>query len=110
MYNEFPTLRRPVRKWLQVEPDESYDKDDWVELRDFAALVVGVMIVLVGATVGQTFFEDNSLIGMLQIFGFLITTSLFLRYGWAVLRVKRFYRAEDEDKQQPVEDKDEKQP
>ena len=110
IYNEFPALRRPVRKWLRVEPDESYDKDNWVELKDFAALVVGVMVVLVGATVGQTFFEDVSLIGMLQIFGFLITASLFLRYGWAVLRGKRFYKVEDADKQQPVEDTDEQQP
>ena len=125
VYNEFPALQRAVRRWLKVEPDGSDDKDDWAELKDFVTLVVGVMVVLIGSTLGQTFLENirgpevrslivdgffDILIGTLQLLGFMIPPIMFIRYGWALLRGKRFFKVEDADKQQPVEDTDEQQP
>lgn len=116
LYNDFPALNRAVRRWLNVEPDESDDKDSWAELKDFAFLVAGVLVIQVGSAVGQTFFENNldpehfvTVIGFLQILGFLLTAGLFVRYGWALLRGKRFIKVEDADKQQAVEDTTEEQ-
>ena len=92
--------------------------------RDFAALVVVVMVVIVVATVGQLFLEIirgpevragsgysfiNILVGLLQIFGFVIPAIMFIRYGRALLRGERFFKVEDENKQQPVEDTAEEQ-
>ena len=116
LYNEFPALNRAVRRWLNVEPDKSDDKDSWAELKDFAFLVVGVLVVLVGSAVCQLFFERSldpehfgTVIGFVQIAGFLLTAALFIRYGWALLRGKRFIKVEDADKQQPAEDTVEEQ-
>ena len=116
LYNEFPALNRAVRRWLGVEPDESDDEDSWAELKDFAFLVVGVLVIQVVSALGQRFVERNldpehfvAVIGFLQIAGFLLTAGLFVRYGWALLRGKRFIKGEDADKKQAAEDTVEEQ-
>ena len=121
IYNEIPALRRAVRKWLNVEPDETYDKDDWVELKDFAALGVSVLVILVGSRVARTYLEniggpevyagtgDNIyflLIMALYVCTFVLVPMMFIRYSWAVVRGKKFFKIEDVDKQ----DTDEKPP
>ena len=119
VYNEFPALKRGVGRLLDKEPDESDDKDSWAELKDFATLVVGVMVVLLGSTFGQTFVESiqasaassliddrpfDVLIGVLRIAGFLLTAILFVRYSWALLLGKRFVKTKDAAEEQPAED------
>ena len=119
IYNDFPALRRAVLKWLNAKPDVSYDKDNWVELKDFAALSVSVLVILVGSRVARTFLEnlggpevyagDNFyflLIMGLYILTIVLVPMMFIRYSWAVIRGKKFFKIEDADKQ----DTDEKLP